>query len=238
MKCPEFNTRLHEWLDARRPGSKALLPFDAEAREHAAQCGVCRDQLAAAQRMMSGVRLWTTPKLSGDFASKVVLLAKEDRVKRHRRFVRRIRVTLVLAASILVMVIAGYIIAPGIKKDEGPVARHDTTKKEELPKEVPSPPALAKSLDEAQSSMTALTGRLKEQTLEHTKHLLAATPSLPLPPKGAGVLPEEPIDATGTLRKAGQEISEGLEPVTRSARRAMNLLMREVSTFEVSKLGS
>jgi len=247
MKCLDIKIWLQNWLDGQAPGADGQRTVEPAAQAHFRQCKACREQFAAAQRMVEGMKLFSRPTSPArDLSRSIVAKALQDRVERRLKFQRRLRLTVALAASILIMVIAGYIFEPGPKKDNGNgvVAKQEAPatdpRKQEAPPEKSkedSTPALAKALDEAKGTMAALTGKLTDQTRESAKRLItAATPTLELPPMGTGILPEESIDATASVLKAGQEISDGIQPVTRSARRAMDFFLREMSTFEVAKV--
>lgn len=245
MKCLEIKIWLQDWLDAQTPGPEGQRTIEPAAQAHLRQCKTCREQFAAAQRLLEGVKLFSRPMPARDVSRSIVAKALKDRVSRRLKFQRRLRLTIALAASILIMVIAGYIFEPkpARENENGPVAKQDTplpeTRMQEPPKaeqKKDAAPALAKTLDEATDTMAALTGKLTDQTRESAKRLFAAaTPTLELPPMGSGILPDESIDATASVLKAGQEISEGIQPVTRTARRAMDFFMREMSTFELAK---
>lgn len=238
MSCLEFLSWLQDWLDAPRLAPDEAGPVAPQAQEHLAHCQTCREQYAAARGLMQGVKGLPRVASPAEFTQRVVRRALADRAERRRFFVRRLKFTAVLAASILLMVIAGYIWVPGPRKDREPIALPSkSTEPVKTPRDEPTqaaPAPLAKVVDEAKEKVAALTGRLTETTLTHAKHLFAATPGLEINPMSVDALPAEPLDAAGPLREAGAEITADLRPVTRSARRAVDFLFRELSTFEVS----
>lgn len=251
MNCRDVAPWLQSWLDAPRAGA----PLEnREVQDHLAGCQSCREQFGAAQRLMEGLRRLPRPVPPAGLSERIVARSLADRAARRRMWQRRLRFTYALAASILVMVIAGYFWEPSPPKNpaEGPITKIEPPQ-QELPKQdgpqekpVPPrvkapepPPALAKAGEEAKDKVAALTGKLFGKAREHTKHLIAAAPVLEFPPMGpmsADFLPTEPIDPTASLVQAGQEITGSLEPVTRSARRAMDSLFREISTFDVGPM--
>jgi hypothetical protein len=166
----------------------------------------------------------------------------QDRHKRQLRVRRRLWATVALAASLLLMAIAGYfwLPRPGPTSVPGPVVEKRPGPLPEMPAPEPPPPeaapSLRKSAQEAGIAVASLTERVADQTLEHARVLLSATtPPMEVPP-----LPflafdelEEPLEPTAeSLRLAGQGVSESLEPVTRSARRAVDFFMRELSSLD------
>lgn len=236
MRCLDVKNRLQEWLDERAPASA----LDPSAQAHLGQCNACREQFAAAQRLVEGVKLFPRPAASSVSSRSIVARVLQDRAHRQLRFQRRLKIIVALAASILIMVISGYILVPGPKKvrEPGPFAAPiipgRPTPKVDPDLKDETPPAFAKTVDEAKGKVAALTEKWTDRTMGHARHLLAATPALELPPMSGVLLPEESLDATASLKKAGHEISEGFQPVTRSARRALNLFVRELATLDVT----
>ncbi|MFO0965261.1 MAG: hypothetical protein U0793_06705 [Gemmataceae bacterium] len=228
MKCHECEAWIERWLDATgaaRPSEPADLP------DHLAECRSCREQYAAAQRLIEGVKALPRVAAPRDFTERIVQRVLADRVERRRRLTWRLSFTAALAASIVLMLIGGYFFAPGPKAPDVAVVS-PTPKPEPAPE---APPVLAKRVDEAKEKVAALTGKLTEKTVEHAKQLFAAAPTIEFNPMGEGVLPSEPIDAAASLRRAGAELTASMAPVTRSARRAMDFFRREISTFEVKQ---
>lgn len=66
----------------------------------------------------------------------------------------------------------------------------------------------------------------------------APTPDKNLPPEVGRLALRQALDPPArTLARAGQTLSNGLEPVTSSARRAVNLFMREIEPLERDQKG-
>ena len=89
------------------------------------------------------------------------------------------------------------------------------------------PVSLQASVREAGSALVALVERTADEAVEQGRVLFPTT----LPPQAtfdSGTLPFDP--PVRSLREAGQGLSAGLEPVATSARRAMDLFLREVPT--------
>ena len=223
MKCHDCEAWIDCWLDAR--ASRPCEP--AGLHDHLGECRACRERYQAAQRLLDGVKALPRVTPTPGLTERIVQAALADRVLRRRRLTWRLSFTAALAASIVIMLIGGYFWSPGPKKDD-PVAVKG-------PSDPPAPaaPVLAEKVDEAKGKVAAPPASYR---VDHgaRRHLLAAAPVLEFRP-GEGVLPQEPIDATAPLRQAGAELMAGLQPVTRSARRAMDFLLREISTFEVKQ---
>jgi hypothetical protein len=86
-------------------------------------------------------------------------------------------------------------------------------------------PSLKESLQEAGAAVVSLTRRTADETLENTKLLLPA-------PDSAGKHRAEDPSFEGpvqSLRMVEEGVAAGIEPVALSARRAVNLFVREVS---------
>jgi hypothetical protein len=99
----------------------------------------------------------------------------------------------------------------------------DSSIAEATPDPVPSP---RDSVAEAGSAVASLSRLARDETVEQTRMLLPVA-TAPLQLDGA-TLPA-PLDPSAqSLREAGRGVSEGLQPVTTSARRAWDLFLREV----------
>ncbi len=115
------------------------------------------------------------------------------------------------------MLFAGYfqrptpIEAPPV--DPGLQVRKDTP-----PETVKDPPAK----EEPPPTIAALSGRLADKTLDEAKVLWTAANPVEGMPMGELPAVPEPAAAAEPLRQARQEVSEGLQAVSRSARRALD----------------
>jgi hypothetical protein len=86
---------------------------------------------------------------------------------------------------------------------------------------------LRDSVDQAREAVVALTSRTAEEALGKTRRLLAKVPDLSVA-KGATI--EPPVR---TLREAGAGVTAGLAPLTDSARRAVDLFLRDLPPIEL-----
>jgi hypothetical protein len=86
-------------------------------------------------------------------------------------------------------------------------------------------PSLKESLQEAGAAVVSLTRRTADETLENTKLLLPA-PDSERKHRAEDLSFEAPVQS---LRMVEEGVAAGFEPVALSARRAVNLFVREVS---------
>jgi hypothetical protein len=211
-----------------------------EFDQHLAQCAACRELDAAARVLDHGVRLLPRPMPSDGLTARIVQAALADRDLRRRRVRLRLMMTAALAASILLLMFTGYLLPSRLlptkhHKDAPVVVQDDQQRKPAPGPDVPedkTPPALTVRADEARQAVARLTGRVADSTRDQAKTLLALAKPLELAP----MLPdwEEPLDpAAQSLREATQSVAEGIEPMTRTARGAWNLFVKELPTFDV-----
>jgi hypothetical protein len=97
----------------------------------------------------------------------------------------------------------------------------------------PETPSTRESVTEAGEAVASLSRRASEETMEQTR-LLWPVAAAPLSFEGIDL--QTPLEPPAqSLREAGQNVSSGLEPVTNSARRAVNLFWRELPPVEPGK---
>src|SRR5438067_1810697 len=98
MNCHDVSAWLDKWLDAaakdgtasRTPGAcAARLADEAGLHDHLVECRACREQYAAAQRLMEGVKALPRVSVPAGLADRIVSKALADRANRRRRFARR-----------------------------------------------------------------------------------------------------------------------------------------------------
>jgi hypothetical protein len=214
MTCPHYQSWLQSQLDGEEHGD----PLAAEC--HLRTCPECRVLDAAAQRLREGLLAMTPPGPPADLSSRIVGQILHDR-RRSRR--RRVVAWTALAAGLLLtigMATAWPRIFPSKPTDSGNSASI-------LPKsEHPSPPLrLRESMAEAGYAVASLTSRAADETVGHTRLLIPAVTGGSLDMVDAAPALEAPKQS---LREAGLGVSEGLEPVAESARRAVGLFLREL----------
>ena len=240
MNCHECQELLQRRLDGDN------LPADVPLEQHLAKCQSCRHTHAAGLLMLEGLKaLPAAPRLPADFAQRMTRNILRDRQHRRARMGRRVWITAGLAAAILIMVWAGnvwlpqrHLPAPPIADVQGPPtppAFVEKPKSADIPavkkdaEEEATP--LAKSMDDARTSVVALTARLADQTKEQARLFVPMEiPAFPVEPR----LPmDEPLDpAAQSLRQAGQGVTEGLSTVSRNARRAVSFFMNELPALD------
>jgi hypothetical protein len=224
MNCLDCLDLLQNRLDGA-----AALP--AECESHFNECAACRAQQQAGEILLAGLKFLSAPQMSVDFAKGMTALVLEDRRSRRQRRRTRLFVTGALAASLIVMTLAGYFLSPNSRiasvHDDSPA------KRPKLP--TPNPevtPRLAQSVDEARQAFAALSERFTENAQKQTKLLL---PMQPMQIAGiedgqASSLDLEP--AAKSLQQAGKAVAENLQPVATTARRAIAYFVRELPLFD------
>jgi hypothetical protein len=232
MNCLECQDMLQRRLDGGPSEPDAMLD------QHLAQCALCRARHAAARRLLDGLKHTPQPEAPGGLATRVVARVLRERERRRLRLRRSLYVTAALAASILIMLLIAYSQRPtgDGKPEHGPMVEN-TPKKDGVPP-APVPPAVPKKdrepRDDKAHSFAALTGRLADKTLDQAKVLW--TVANPVDGVQVGELPnvKELDPAAQSLRQAKQEMSESLDAVGHSARRAIDYFARELPMLDVS----
>ncbi len=217
MNCLECRELLHQRLDGEPIASGAI-------EQHLSQCALCREQHAVALLLLDGLKQIAQPKPPAQLARSIAAQVVHDRRARQHRMRRRVFATMALAASVLFMLMLAYYWLP--RPDHVEPTPKDKLVKDAPKKDVPprqhDPKDVVKR--DQRSPLTALTDRWADTTRDHAKVVLAGM-NLDgmdkLPPVGA--LPVNP-----SVREAGQEVSDGVQTVTRNARKALDFFAREL----------
>jgi predicted anti-sigma-YlaC factor YlaD len=223
MNCLEYR----EWLQQELDG--AVAPAPAAAAEHLSACVECRALAAAARDFETGLAALPRPQPAPLLTASIVTAVLDDRRQRMRLARRRVVFTLGLAASILFLMLLGWLYRlPTSSKND--LAKNDRSSD-------PGLPQLELRADEARAAVTALTERVAGQTTEQAKMLLAVANSIDIRPManlpGLSDL-EEPFDpAAQSLKQATQTVASGIEPITRSTRRAFDFFVKELPMFDI-----
>lgn len=214
MNCPEVQERVQRWLDGESELGLASL------ETHLSSCLSCRELVQAAQRLAWGLRLRAPLPLVG-LAERITSRILQE--QRSRRWRRRVVVGLALAASVLAAVFLGRFLGRPTPPEPVPEER---VVQQETP-----PPPIGQEVHEVQLALGALVRRAADETVDQGRLLLPnqILPSTPLAPDSWQISLDEPAR---TLAQTGQSLSASLEPVTGSARRAMDLFLRELSPVE------
>jgi hypothetical protein len=225
MTCVECQECLHRLLD----GPAGAV--DGSVAEHVAACPECGSLQLAGRRLQDGLRLVSAPQPPRDFVERVVASIIADRLGR-RQSRRRWFAAAALAASLLLAILAGYRwlgLGETNRVQPGPIANGSTPTRE-TPMPGPSP---RDSVSGAGEAVASLSRKATEETVEQTR-LLWPVATAPLSFDGIDI--QTPLEPPAqSLREAGQNVSSGLEPVATSARRAMNLFIRDLPPVEPGK---
>jgi len=214
MNCLEC----HDWLRRRLDGES--LPALPELDQHRAGCPACRQQHRAALALLEGLRGLARPAANADLGQRIVARVLADRRARQEKWRRRVWTTAALAACLMLMALAGYLWFPDKAKDHLAVNPPN--------REPPAGPSLGESVEQARLAFSSLTERLTDKSKEQARLLLSAA-KLPDPIP----LPEQALNAQ-PLRHTGQGVSEGIQTVAQSARRAVDYFFRELPPLESS----
>ena len=206
-ECEAFDRQLHAVLDGVAEPAELTT-------SHAAACVRCR-KLAASVRVFR--EIWTNgpepiPVLDSGFAGRVVLAATMDRRSRMRQ--RRLVGSLAMAAGVLLAVIT---LRPWFTA-KSELANH-------TPLPAPTPVHVGDQFSEASSAIAALTRRTADETVVPTLSLIPVVdPPREIPSVAVSVPPEPAVDSLAEMPNA---VQAGLEPMTTSTRRAINLFLRD-----------
>ena len=222
MNCLECRELLQKRLDGEPVVAAAL-------EQHMNQCAKCREQHAGALRLLEAMKALPNPKLAFGFTQALVAQVMQDRRQRLQKIRRRVFVTMALAASVLVMLMLAYYWLPPLSRNNEPQPKSPFV---EVPKEKPLPKEPKESKkQEPRNALTALTDRWADTTRDHAKVVMVAA-NLDgmdrLPAVGA-------LAVSPSVRDAGQEVSDGVQTVTRNARKAFDFLARELPMPEIGE---
>lgn len=204
MTCSEF----HDLMQRRLDGD--FVADCVEVAAHVAACADCRAWQGTLRKLETGLQSFPRPIIPVDLTENVVAgVLADQRVLRRRRFL--VRSAVAIAAAILVAVLVGQ--------------RLNRTQREEPNGSVltavpptPEPAPGAPSLRESVNSVAQLTLHGADETVRSF---------LPEAPARAPN-PSPLTSSVASLREAGNSVTTGLEPVTGSAKRALNLFLREL----------
>jgi hypothetical protein len=227
MNCERFQNSLQNSLDG--------LPenLSPDVLRHVASCSDCRALQAASQRFEAGVLLLQSSRISSRLPDQIVKQILSERIISIRR--QRMRwVVGVLAASIA-LALTATAVAPRLFNARGKQSIDPdmmAIKPNPIEKESTANPSTPNRVSEAGLAVASLSNLAKEETLKQTRLFMpVATATLPFENLSVPQPFQAPADS---LREAGKGVSEGLQPVTNSARRAWDLFLREVPPMDTS----
>jgi hypothetical protein len=221
VSCRAYHDLLQRVLDGDPVADRATL------ERHLGECPACRELHAAADRLQRGLRLLTPPRPPAALAARLSAAVLADRRARRRTWLRRY-VGLALAAAACLL--AAFLTKPfwlgGPNRDP---ERHPAPPEMARNNPPERTPTLRASMEEAGTAVASLTARTAAKTWGPTRKLLTALPEVRVAP---------PFDPSAvSMREATLSVREGLEPVTNSARRAVDLLLRELPAGLADKVG-
>jgi hypothetical protein len=230
MNCDEAHDLLQQCLD----GSPIESP---EWLTHLRHCADCRTLASAGRRLHDGLHLLSSPLPPTGLAERIVERLRLDRRRARSRARRRLALSLALAAGLIVALSLRLnwqgatdgtntrppdSVVKNAPEREGASQVHTDQRRE--PDYDRTAPTLRQSAAELGEVFTSLSNQTADETLGQTRLWAANVPSPSLPKLDLASM-EPP---TRPLREAGEGVSEGLEPVTTSARRAVDLFLREL----------
>jgi hypothetical protein len=227
MNCHAYQSLLQQRLD----GTPIESP---EAMEHLRTCSDCRALEKAANRLEVGLRRLASPQPPPDLSRRIADRVRTDRRRVQRRARRRLAATLALAACLLVALALRLDWRIPRDASDTEAAAQKVTKALPAPQKQPAaPPTLRESVAEAGGAVASLTSQTADDAVESTRWLVPRVPAAQMPEVNLSAI-EPP---TGPLREAGEGVSAGLEPVTNSARRAVDLFLRELPPMDGGQKG-
>jgi predicted anti-sigma-YlaC factor YlaD len=216
MNCRIF----HDHLQRRLDGGEVDVPA---ALGHLRECRECAGLHGAAEKLAEGLRLLAPPVPPADLADRIALRVTRTRWFRPRaRGRRRAVVPLAVAACLLIAIGLRLYLGRGPEAKPTPSAPREPNfaRNQEQPA---TAEGLRDSVDQARQAVVALTSRATDEAVDQARRLLSDVrpPAVPRP--------EEVLQPPArTLRQAGAGVTSGLAPVTASARRAVDLFLRDL----------
>jgi hypothetical protein len=228
MNCAEFQ----EVLQSRLNGESS--PATAEVERHLKLCPDCRELEVGASRLLEGLRAAAVPPLPEGQRDRIVSLALAQMESQRLARQRWGRLTIgasTVAAGLLLAVFLGFF-RSGARQGHGKSDSIKLVKKDEK-----SAPALSQSalnIQDAGDALVALVNRTAGETVGQGRVLLPQSVSTPNISVAEAWQPDlEP--SAQVLRETQEGVTDSLEPVTSSARRAVNLFLREVQSIDGQK---
>jgi hypothetical protein len=216
--CAAFDRLVNRVLDGD------VSPTALNADPHPVICRACRQTRAATFLLIDGLNRLTESVPSAGFVDGVTRTAVRD--YRRRTAVRWTVRTGVgaLAAAVLI----GWLVLP--TSDSSPTANKDSQKDVPVPilpdaktyaRQDPPAETIRGRISEAGSAVVSLTRKATDDTLTPARNLFA-TPAPRVNPK------QPAIELPDPLAEMPQAARAGLEPLADTAKRAVNLFLRDV----------
>jgi hypothetical protein len=174
---------------------------------------------SATVRLLAGLARLPKEKPPAHFAKAMTAEVLRDRARRRDKMRRRVTVTMALAASVLLMLLAGYYFLPRTNQPGGAKEQIvDNQKPVTPPPKDANQPADTEKPDSRQA-LIALPDRLADTTRDHARVVMAAASI-----DGMDKLPVADLPADSSVH----EMSSGVSAVTRNTRRAFDFFAREL----------
>jgi hypothetical protein len=215
--APECAAAL-ESLQRRLDGDE--FPERESITLHRAQCSSCREREAAARRLVEGLRRTEMPSPPPGLSDRVIDGLKAEPFRRRIRRFKFVAACLALAACIVIAIF----IADDFRNTQTRVVSSSIRK---APPEGPGkgdsrPAPLQDSLNEAGSAVASLTRKTATETI------FSKIPPLTLPKVPAAAPFERLEPAVASIQDVQHGAVFGVAPITNSAKRAANMIWREI----------
>jgi anti-sigma factor RsiW len=211
-------------MQQRLDGAPAESP---EVERHVAECSCCAALHAASLRLSAGLLLLTPQCAPASLTGRIVAAVLEEQRAQRKRHRLRAAVAALAACLMLGTAAAGLYYGGVLKFGTNSSPHVAVNNNPEQPEPIPppaQPPSVRESVSEAGNALATLTTRTADETVGQTRLLvpMVTGPSLDeldMPPA---------LEPTKPYLEAGQGVSVALEPVTSSARRAVDLFRRDL----------
>lgn len=196
--CSAFETLVQRVLDGERP----ITDLD---HSHSHACKPCRELAISAHLLSKGLTDSLTAIPTIDFASRIVpsVLANRQRERSTRRTIVAVAASLAACVAVAVFTLPQHSNGPAVASQSNPSSAE------------PKPPQIVESFRMAGSAFVSFTRRAATESLEPAKNLLVGIER-----------PDPPLPVTRPL--AGLPTTSPVEPITNTAKRAINLFIRDV----------
>jgi len=218
-ECAAFLERVQIALDGEAAlGSVFELP-------HAEECADCRQTALAAQRLQCSI---VPPvELPVGLAERILERAIDD---------RRIRIrTRWFSAASLATLAAGAVIGTLLVWPNSQPKPDSSTEIVALPPKEPSPaianpPRFDERMADAGTAIASISRNAKDQTVTPTRNFIPQAPTTISPEMPSNLEP-----AAESIAEIPQNARSGIEPVTSTTRRAVNLFLRDTGVSPATK---
>jgi hypothetical protein len=214
MNCLESQQLVQMLLDG-----ESIAAAREELEQHLCACSSCREMHRTARRLQDCIRYLKPPMPRPGSPERIraAILAEHRRTRRRRQAVR----VFAVAASLVIAVMGGVYLSrienpPGSTELIAPSRRK---------------PSLQENVAEAGALVVSLTRRTADETLENTKLLIPSGTN----DRTLGGAPDigNPFEMTfQSLQIVENGVAAGFEPVATSARRAVDLFVREMAPLD------